>query len=291
MSILRYNYLLLLLMLTIVSSVSAATMQFEDLPGQNQIRITYGDLEVTFADAAHGFTVNGIRHLGFSSQFGGYPTTGTTAGFWRVQFTDDVGASGTFVELWNILSVTRSYSFDPNDGLTLFFTGLDLPGEADVVDVTVYVKPLPQSGMIGWKIDVANRSDTYAIWDIMFPKVDLASIDGDAAHSTLVVPMSEGRTYINPVFDGISSGLREPQGQWYPSGGYQMQYCAYYLKTGHPYYPDQTRSAGIYLASHDSAPVAPKKFSFTPNTSLGVFASSVQLSHSLTKTLRSAKFT
>jgi len=247
-------------------------MQFQDLPAQDQIRITYGDLEVTFGDAAHAFGVNGIKHLGFSSQFARYPTTGTSTEFWKVRFSDDAGASGSFQELTNFSSATRSYSFDPNAGLSLFFTGLDLPGEADAVDVTVYVKPLPESGMIGWKIDVSNSSSTYAIWNIVFPEIPFANIDGDGPHSTLVVPWSDGRTYINPINGGsISSGIQEPAGQWYPGGGYQMQYSAYYRKLGHPYYPDPTRSAGVYLAIYDGAPVAPKKFTYTVNAGAGKF--------------------
>ncbi len=96
MSIFRDDYLLLSLLLAIalslVCSVSAGTMRFEELPAQDQIRFTYGGLEVTFADAARGFAVNGIRHIGFSSQFGGYPTTGTITGLWRVRFSNDIGA-------------------------------------------------------------------------------------------------------------------------------------------------------------------------------------------------------
>ena len=215
MLILRNKFLLLssFIIITYGYSASAATMQFEELPAQNQMRITYGDLEITFADAVRGFGVNGIQHLGFSSQFGRYPTSGTVTGFWKIQFTNDVGASGTFEEIWNFNPATRSYSFDSNDGLTLFYTDLDLPGEADAVDVTVYVKPLAESGVIGWKIDVTNRSATYAIWDIVFPRIDFTSIDGDGPHSTLVVPMSEGRTYIDPIDGGVSdSGIMTGHG-------------------------------------------------------------------------------
>jgi len=212
--LLRYKHriislLSVILVLCITYCCPAATMQFQDLPDQNQFRITYGDLEITFADAARGFAVNGIRHLGFSSQFGKYPTTGTSAALWKVKFSTDAGASGSFQELTNLTSATRSYSFDPNAGLSLFFTGLDLPGQTDKVDVTVRIKPFEESPMTAWTINVDNRSSVHAIWNVKFPSINFASIDGDGQNSWLVVPVNAVPGDISPdaVFCVLSQGL------------------------------------------------------------------------------------
>ncbi|MFH1615000.1 MAG: DUF6259 domain-containing protein [Planctomycetota bacterium] len=265
MMALRYRSVLLWFLALAVStlgcSACAATMQFQSLPAQNQIRITYGDLEITFADQAHGFAVNGIRHLGFSSQFGRYPTTGTSAELWKVKFSYDAGFSGAFQELTNLSPANRSYSFDPNEGLTLFFNDLDLPGNTNSIDVTVRIKPQEQPGMTAWTIEVSNSSNIHAVWHVKFPIINFASIDGNGQNSWLVVPRREGLYKTNPVNSIDGWWGDENYGLLYPDT-YQMQYCAYYRKSsGNFYYPDPNRGPGLYLAADDGAPW-PKTFFF-----------------------------
>lgn len=239
-------------------------LTFQELPGQNQLRITEGDFQATFGNASYGFSVNNIKHLGHAANFGKSPDSAQNSFLWKLELTNDGGVS-SFVTLTNLSLCDKSYSFDGVNGLVLNFINLDVPGGNNTVDITVTIKASDIADMTAWRISVDNRS-SYALWKIRFPVVAFGKIDGDP--NSIVLNQSQEGRYINDVTNHGWSGWAEPAGIFYPSDRGQMQWSAYYKGDGGTnYYPPAAKGPGLYLATHDAHPVAAKKYSYTPDSS------------------------
>jgi hypothetical protein len=258
-----YRFINLIIFL-ILSTFSSAQLSFEELPAQNQLRLTYGEAELLLGNSTYGFSVNNVKHLGQGTDFGKSPESGANGKLWYLIMTDDMGVS-SFVNLTNTTSCDKSYSFDPVNGLVLHFNNLDVPREYNSIDVTVTIKASDIPNMFAFRIDVDNRCTGYAIWEIRFPEIYFGDIDNDGVNSIVANPAAEGRFIADPTRHDWN-GWTLAYGLPYPDSRSQMQWSAYFKGYATNYYPAPTKTAGIYLATHDEYPVAAKNFSYNPDS-------------------------
>lgn len=113
--------------------------------------------------------------------------------------------------------------------ITISWPAIDLPNEQGALSVTVRVLAPSKSSDIEWRIQVENRSKSYGLWTVQFPRIRLNA----PASSKAVVPWGWGREFPNPARTCSYRGD-------YPSHNAVLQMAALHLG-----------SCGLYLACHD----------------------------------------
>ncbi|MGQ9697559.1 MAG: DUF6259 domain-containing protein, partial [Armatimonadota bacterium] len=114
--------------------------------------------------------------------------------------------------------------------IAIEWPAVDLPGEPGALSVTVRVFVPRASSDIEWRIQVQNRSQSYGIWSVQFPRIRLTA----PADSRAVVPWGWGREFLDPARTCDYRGS-------FPSHNAVLQMAA--LDTGR---------CSLYLATHDS---------------------------------------
>ncbi|MGC8834147.1 MAG: DUF6259 domain-containing protein, partial [Armatimonadota bacterium] len=116
-------------------------------------------------------------------------------------------------------------------GIQIIITwpAIDLPNEPGAVSAAAYIFVPRRSPDVEWRIRVENRSKSYGLWSVQFPRIRFAA----PPTSKAVVPWGWGREFQNPA---RTCGYRGS----YPSHNAVLQMAA--LDLG---------SCGFYLACHD----------------------------------------
>lgn len=225
----------------IVSSPVAAALPRDAEPG-SAFELRNDVLSLTFADVARGFACTGIRSLAGGGTRFVHPRDGAP-GFWRLSLRTPVrtlpaGATESPFEevlLDNLspaeLTATQA---DAPQGKTLTFVwqGLDLPGEPDVLDVTATVLLHPGRGESEWRLQVANRSARFGVWEASYPLLSTVCLAGTA--DVLHPRGNWGGTLIRQS--------RAATNARYPSAAGPVQFMAFNLG-----------NTGLYLGAHDEA--------------------------------------
>ncbi len=134
--------------------------------------------------------------------------------------------------------------------LRLTWSGMDLPGADDALDVEVSVTLRAGDPLSRWRIAVRNRSPRWGLWQVRFPILELRPIGDDRADNALVLGKDRGRL-VERCFDaplGFGHGFHaeEPPpvgfGQSMP-GSLSMQFQTLY---------NQRSRTGVYIGTYDS---------------------------------------
>ena len=126
-------------------------------------------LRIRFAGADAGYSVAAVENrLAGDARFVN-PAPGQ-AGFWRLDFVRK-GAAGTnehvFVD--NLASAAGHGTERTAKGMRFIWRGVDIADEKGVIDVFADVD-LPQGDAASeWRLSVANRSSTYALYETSYP--------------------------------------------------------------------------------------------------------------------------
>ena len=134
---------------------------------------------------------------------------------------------------------------------TFAWSGVDLPGEADALDVTATVELPEGSATSLWRVRVENRSTRYGVFEAQFPVI--AGL-GEPGQCDVAIPRSN--------WGVLYRKLQGAEGGSYPSANWPMQMLT--VNQG---------GEGLYLACHD--PEAwPKTFHCQPGSEFrfGVWA-------------------
>lgn len=197
-------------------------------------------MALTFGDAAAGFACTGIRNLlGDGARFVN-PRDGSP-GFWRLTFRTPVpplaeGSGGKPFEEAVLdnrspgdLSASSTQTL-AGTVLTFVWGELDLPGEEDVVDVTATVLLRRGNGPSEWRLEVANRSSRFGLWEASFPL--LSTVCPPGAGDVLQPRGNWGGTLVRRSRAGLDGR--------YPSAACPVQFMAFHLGKN-----------GLYLGAHD----------------------------------------
>lgn len=241
-------------------------------------------LVVDFASPEGGSGVAGLLHRRSGVQFLKQPESEGDALLWKLELTSDLADDSAFFGVTNRNRSASCTATHEGTRLVLDWRGIDLRGESDALDVRVQVDPKGAHGMAEWRIRVTNRSRRVGIYRVIFPVLELGRIGTDGSDDWLLAPPAEGRavrdplsaamaggatdtwevaTDVDPVVrkvrGGYGFGSMRPHGLPYPTARGQVQFCAYYEKSGTAYNPASDRGPGLYLATYDPAP-HPKAF-------------------------------
>jgi len=197
-------------------------------------------MALSFADAAGGFACTGIRALADSATRFVNPREGAP-GFWRLSLRSPVRklADGSKESPFDeVVLDNRSPAEltaipgETAEGKTLTFAwkGLDLPGEADAVDVTATVLLRPARGESEWRLKVANRSTRFGLWEASYPLLTSVCLPGTA--DVLQPRGNWGGTLVRQSRAAASTR--------YPSAAGPVQFMAFNLG-----------NTGLYLGAHD----------------------------------------
>ncbi len=202
---------------------------------QGAHELTNDALRMVFSDAKHGFDCLGIENrLAGNTRF--VRARKDVPGLWEIEFRSpykavaerNTGEAYEVVLLDNHAEGKLAAALHART-LTLQWKHLDLGDEKDVVDVTATIL-LPNGGAPSeWRIDVANRSTRYGVYETRFPY--LPSVNRRGLGTTLVPGGNWG------------GELRDAKGRWnlaYPSTRCPVQ-CMGFMHN----------HAGLYFASHD----------------------------------------
>ena len=207
-------------------------------------------IAIALLDEKQGMGLANIFHVARGLGFGAKPKTGYRGLIWRMELRTDRGR-GKRLPLTN-RSPSQRHVEPGSAALRLSWKGLDADDEKDVVDVRVTIRLRADSPRSEWRITVDNRSRRWSLWEVYFPEIDLGQIGASPEDDFLVIPRAEGRCHRNPIYGwpaGYMTGACQPHGHSYP-GGAQMQFSAYYEKSG-GYHYSSPRRAGLYLAAED----------------------------------------
>ncbi|MBN2449099.1 MAG: hypothetical protein JXR77_01840 [Lentisphaeria bacterium] len=220
---------------------TAATVISEP-PPEGEYRLANEALRLTFAGAERGFACLGIENLLVGNTRFVRPRDGAP-GLWRLQFRTPFQAPPAGeatppfrqAELSNLSPAdasAREQDLPAGRRLTLVWRGLDLPDEADAVDVTVTVLVPAGNAAAEWRIAVANRSTRCGLWEVTFPLLTTVCPPGTA---DVLLPRGNWGGTLVPR---SRASLQVP----YPSAACPVQCMAFHLG-----------EAGLYFAAHDGA--------------------------------------
>lgn len=135
----------------------------------------------------------------------------------------------------------QTNAVDGGKRLDMKWAGLPIAGKPGLADVAVSVTLADDSRLADWRINVANRSDTYGLWTAIFPRISNFAKLSDEGKDVMAIPggngggAGEGQVYPDPFKTLTHIFLRT-----YPCYFQSMQFNAYY-----------NDKAGLYLATHD----------------------------------------
>ena len=189
-------------------------------------------MQIRFADAAHGFAIDGIvnNKAGGARFAGGGADTGH-ANFWSVEFRRRTAAGATeMIRVNNLSPCAAKRVVDGGNGKVFVWEGLDLPGEKGVADVRARVEI--SGATAEWTLSIENRSAgwvPFEAWYPVLPKVLRPGVD-----DVLIPTMNLGAKFV-PRCDPAKLRLRAfGSPAWFP------------MVTA-----IQQGRAGLYVAAHD----------------------------------------
>ena len=189
-------------------------------------------IQIRFADAAHGFAIDGIvnNKAGGARFAGGGADTGH-ANFWSVEFRRRTAAGATeMIRVNNLSPCAAKRVVDGGNGKVFVWEGLDLPGEKGVADVRARVEIAGAAAE--WTLSIENRSASWVpfeAWYPVLPKVLRPGVD-----DVLIPTMNLGAKFV-PRCDPAKLRLRAfGSPAWFP------------MVTA-----IQQGRAGLYVAAHD----------------------------------------
>lgn len=197
-------------------------------------------LRLVFADAAQGYACLGIENrLVGNTRF--VHQRDDAPGLWQLEFRTPYRAvpegsdqkTQETVLLDNRAEGTREAALTRSAAghlLTLSWKGLALGEETGVVDVTAKVLLQPGQGESEWRIEVANRSQRYGLWEASYPLLSTVAPKGTA---DVLVPSGN---WGGKLWRKCQGSLGVP----YPSGACPVQFMAFNLGP-----------AGLYFGAHD----------------------------------------
>ena len=197
---------------------------------------------LTFTDAASGFLCRSLEDKSTGVVFG--RTRAKVPGLWRLQFRK--GAAGEACELAS-RTVPPGRVETTVSGLRFVWEKLSLADEPGVVDVVCEVTRETAGDGFEFRIQVANRSKVYGLYETCYPYLERVSSAGAGD-----VAMPGGHW---PTGNwGMALIRKNRQGKFasYPGSPMPMQFAAF-LREG----------AGLYFAAHDDG-ATPKSFRLTP---------------------------
>ena len=241
-------------------------------------------LSLRFAPPADGMGLVGVSHRRTGARFLRQPGAAGDALLWKLELTTDLASDDAFFGVTNRNRSASCAAGIEGTALALDWRGIDVPGEQDALDVRVTVEARGVHGLAEWRIRVANRSKGAGIYRVVFPVLELGRIGETGSDDWLLAPPAEGRAVRDPlskakaggatdtwdvatdaapvvrkVRGGYGFGSMRPHGLPYPTARGQVQFCAYYEKSGEAYHPAPEKGPGLYLAAYDPAP-HPKAF-------------------------------
>lgn len=196
--------------------------------------LTNQALRIVFDTATNGFDCLGIENrLADDVRF--VLTREGAAGLWSLTFKTPPDATGKqeAVVLDNHSGGSvRLTSERVRNGADFVWSGLDLPGEAGVVDVRAEVRLEAGAGASAWRLKVTNRSKRFGLWSSDYPLLCGVAAPGVAE---VLLPRGNWGGTLLPRHRSAYAGR-------YPSFGCPLQMLAFNLG-----------EAGLYLAAHDGA--------------------------------------
>jgi hypothetical protein len=223
-----------------VLSGAAAATEAATAPPVGAYELRNEALQLSFADAAGGFACTGIRNLlGAGARF--VHPRDKAPGFWRLTFRTPPqaapGGKGTVPGTEAVLDnrapaeLTATASDSPKGKLLTFvWRDLDLPGEANAVDVTATVLLTPGRGDSEWRLSLANRSTRFGLAEAAYPLLAGVCLPGTA--DVLQPRGNWGGTLVRQS----RAALHVP----YPSTACPVQFMAFNLGRN-----------GLYVGAHD----------------------------------------
>lgn len=200
-------------------------------------------MHIVFADAESGFDCLAVENLlGGTTRF--VETREDTPGLWKLEFrkpapqesaNEEKKAAHESVFLTNRDTAATEAKLEKaaeKTELVLRWKGLDLPDEADAVDVTARVALGTGEAASEWRITVANRSKRLGLWETQFPLLSTVAPKGTA---DVALP---GGNWGGRLLRRSKSSCNA----YYPSTACPAQFMAFNLGR-----------AGLYVAAHDDA--------------------------------------
>lgn len=219
-----------------------AGSQLAEVPPEGAFDLRNEAMALTFADSAGGFACTGLRSLlGPGARFV-HPRE-RSPGLWRLSFRTPyqavpAGSVGKPFEECTLDNrspghLAASQAEGPEGRrLTFEWKALDLPDEAGAVDVKATVLLQSGRGESEWRLEVANRSGRFGLWEATFPLLSAVCLPGTA--DVLHPRGNWGGTLVRQGRAGTSVP--------YPSAACPVQCMAFNLGPN-----------GLYLGAHDDA--------------------------------------
>ena len=219
-----------------------------------QIWLANRELGIEFLQEEKGFYVTRLYGVGADEEFLAQPAARSQAVLWQLLLRRDKGRDTAAVAVTSNSGAEVSSKLEREafgTTLRLRWAGLDIPDEADALDVEVSVRLNEGDPLSRWRINVTNRSKTHGLWEITFPVLTLRPIRGEPQKNFLTIPWNRGILLPDPFSNPALSG--ELTFGEYPGHPRLMQFQALYHESG----------AGVYLALHDGEGYR-KTFGFRP---------------------------
>lgn len=210
-------------------------------PLQGPYELANAAMRVVFAGEDNGFACVGIENrLADNARF--VHEREETPGLWRLEFRTpyrevaegEDGKPQETVILDNRSSVesreAKATQTAEGDLLTFTWRGMSLGGEVDVVDVTATVLLRAGRGESEWRLEIANRSRRFGLWEQSYPLLSCVAPRGTA---DVLLPSGNWGGQLIRSYQG---SFNRP----YPSGACPVQFMAFHLG-----------EAGLYLGAHD----------------------------------------
>jgi hypothetical protein len=255
------------------------TISFEK--SKELMQLQTSQIAVEFAPEGSGMGILSLKDTGRDTEFIKRPASAEQAKVWKITMTDDRSKPDEFITIFNTDPCVEQTAELADGVLTLSWKGLAVGEQQDVIHVTMKVKQYADTWMTDWRMDIDNRSETYGIWHIFGPILELCVIGESPENDFLIMSPAEGRSVRDPInwdknqnnervmYDlttdmepvkinndkpatGFGFGSQEPFGLPYPTARGQMQLNAYYQKDGNFYHASKTKGSGLYLSTYDS---------------------------------------
>lgn len=205
-----------------------------------------------------GLRLSRLHDVAANLDFLAEDTPRSAEGFWQIVLRRDRGRDTTDAIVTSTQDADVSWRLErsPSEAtLLLRWGGLAVADQAGVLDVEVCVTLRENDPLSRWRIRVTNRSETYGLWEVVFPALSLAPIGGRAETNSFAIGRGRGIVVRDPFHDAnrYSFGFGANYGCYWP-GTLNMQFQALYDDSGN----------GLYLAVHDGS-VNRKVYTFTPH--------------------------
>ena len=216
------------------------------------LRLANRWLGMEFMRGEHGYQLS--RLYGIEQRMDFLPASVPGPALWRITLRRDKGRDKAGVTVSSTAPAEISSRVEEGESaatLHLQWHGLDVAEDRGCMDVEASVTVTSDDPFSQWRMRVVNRSETYGLWEVMFPIVALRPIGDRAEDNRFVWPYGRG------IVIGKDAFMKKARytGGSYPSA-FNMQFQALY---------NERSGAGLYLAAYDGQGYS-KRFSFSADT-------------------------